>query len=155
MPVILALLIGGVGLIWIERHVVGRSLSDAISWRAALIMGAGQLLAAVFPGTSRSGATILLALLVGLSRKAAVEFTFLLGIPTLLAAGGLEIALAIKDGEWQGEHMGHLILGTLVSAVTAFIAVRWLLRYVQTHNFIAFGWYRIILAVILLLVFMT
>ena len=98
----------------------------------------------VFPGSSRSGTTILIGLILGMHRREAVEFSFLLGVPTLLAAGGYELASALKEdaaavqAEWQ-----MLLLGTLVSAVTAFLAVKWLLGYLQKNSFMVFGWYRI------------
>ena len=101
-------------------------------------------------GTSRSGATILLALMLGLNRVAATEFSFLVGIPTMLAAGGLKIFKALHHpGIGSGENWGMVILGFIVAALVSFCAVKWLLRYVQTHTFIAFGWYRIALAILI------
>jgi undecaprenyl-diphosphatase len=123
----------------------------------AVVVGVGQLIAAVFPGTSRSGATILLMLMLGLSRPAATEFSFLVGIPTMLAAGGLKIFQALHHPPAGGatERWDMVLLGFITSAVVSFIAVRWLLRYIQTHTFIAFGWYRIVLgAVLFLLLFL-
>jgi undecaprenyl-diphosphatase len=105
----------------------------------------------VFPGTSRSGATILVALAMGLSRPVAVEFTFLLGVPTLLAAGAVKLVVALREGGAATLAWDMLALGIVVSAVTAFVAVRWLLRYVQTHTFDLFGWYRIVLGTAVLL----
>jgi undecaprenyl-diphosphatase len=89
-----------------------------------------------------------MALALGLNRPKAAEFSFLLGVPTLLAAGGLQILSALKKGEtidW-----GMVSLGMLVSAITAFAAVKWLLRFVQSHTFVGFGWYRIVLGVLIL-----
>jgi len=116
-----------------------------------VVVGIGQLIAAVFPGTSRSGATILLMLMLGLSRPAATEFSFLVGIPTMLAAGGLKIFQALRHPAAGGapEQWDMVLLGFIVSAVVSFVAVRWLLRYIQTHTFIVFGWYRIVLAAVL------
>jgi undecaprenyl-diphosphatase len=152
LPVAIALFAGGIAFLVVERRIHGRTFSDSISWTMAIAVGLAQLVAAAFPGTSRSGATILIALLLGLSRVAATEFTFLVGIPTMLAAGGLKIAKTVmKDGGAAGENWGFLLLGFAVSAVVSFIAVRWLLRYVQSHTFNAFGWYRIGLAVVLVL----
>jgi undecaprenyl-diphosphatase len=111
----------------------------------------------VFPGTSRSGATILLMLMLGLSRPAATEFSFLVGIPTMLAAGGLKIFQALHHPPVGGatERWDMVLLGFITSAVVSFIVVRWLLRYIQTHTFIVFGWYRIVLgAVLFLLLFL-
>jgi undecaprenyl-diphosphatase len=107
-----------------------------------------QILAAVFPGTSRSGATIVFAMLCGLNRVVATEFSFLVGIPTLLAAAAYKILKAVNGG--ATENWGLLLLGTAVSAAVSFVAVKWLLRYVQSHSFVGFGIYRIILGVLLL-----
>jgi len=148
-PVAMALLVGGVLFVVVERWLRGRTLSQEITWAVVLAVGFGQLVAAVFPGASRSGTTILLSLLLGLSRPAATEFSFLVGIPTMLAASGLKIFKAFHHpvaGAPQ-ENWGLVILGSIVAAVISFIAVKWLLRYVQTHTFTAFGWYRIALAV--------
>ncbi len=89
--------------------------------------------------------------MLGIARPAATEFSFLLGVPTLLAAGGYKLLKAWKHGELDGENWGLVILATVVAAVMAFIAVKWLLRYVQTHTFVAFGWYRIVLGAAILL----
>jgi undecaprenyl-diphosphatase len=153
LPIALALLVGGILFIAIEQRLKNRSGLAEITWAVAVAVGVGQLLAAVFPGASRSGTTILISLLLGLSRPAATEFSFLVGIPTMLAASGLKIfkALAGTGTAAQGEPWGLLLIGCLVSGVVSFIAVRWLLRYVQTHTFNAFGWYRIGLASLILL----
>jgi undecaprenyl-diphosphatase len=149
-PVALATLFGGVGFLAIERWIRGRSTTDQITWTAALVIGGAQLIAAAFPGASRSGSTILLALAVGLSRPAATEFSFLLGIPTLLAAGAKETYDALKDGT-PHEPWSLIALGTAVSAFTAFLAVKWLLGYIRNHTFVPFGWYRIIVGALILL----
>lgn len=148
-PVAWATLIGGVLIIAIEAWVRNKPLREDVSWPIAILAGFAQLLAAVFPGTSRSGATILMALALGLKRPQAAEFSFLLGVPTLLAAGGLQILSALKKGETIDWAM--VSLGVVVSAVTAFVAVKWLLRFVQSHTFVGFGWYRIVLGVLILL----
>ena len=133
-----------------RKEMMGDRASLAkVTWAIAIAVGFGQLLAAVFPGTSRSGATILIALLMGLRRMPAIEFTFLLGVPTLLAAGAYKVFKAIR-AESVTEDWGQLALATAVSAVTAFVSVRWLLRYIETHTFVAFGWYRIALGLALL-----
>lgn len=149
-PVAWATLIGGAVILGIERWLKGRATTAEIAWRVALLVGMGQLIAAVFPGASRSGTTILMALALGVGRPAATEFSFLLGIPTLLAAGGLKIVSEVKDHGLGGENWSLLALGTIVSAVTAFIVVKWLLRFVQSHTFTGFGWYRIALGAVLL-----
>jgi undecaprenyl-diphosphatase len=129
----------------------GKPLKPNVTWVVAIAAGLAQLLAAVFPGTSRSGATILIALALGLQRRAATEFSFLLGIPTLLSAGALQIYSASRAGDRVDWSL--VAIGAAAAAITAFIAVRWLLRYVQSHTFIAFGWYRIVLGLAILVVF--
>jgi undecaprenyl-diphosphatase len=152
-PVAWALLIGGLAFIAIEFFLRGKKLSAGVTWTIAIAIGLAQLIAAVFPGTSRSGSTILFCLLLGLARPAATEFSFLVGIPTMLAAGGWKILKSIRhpDPLAPHENWGMLLLATAIAAVVSFIAVKWLLRYVQTHTFTAFGWYRIVLAVVIFL----
>jgi undecaprenyl-diphosphatase len=147
-PVAWALLIGGIAFLAVEFHIQGKKLGEQVTWAVVVAVGCGQLIAAIFPGSSRSGTTILLSLLLGLSRPAATEFSFLVGIPTMMAAGGLKIfkSLHHPDPAAPPENWGLVILATVVAAVVSFIAVKWLLRYVQTHTFNAFGWYRIALA---------
>ena len=150
LPIALALLIGGVLFVVAELWLRGRKGALEVSWMLAVVFGLAQLVAVAFPGTSRSGATILFALLLGLGRGPAVEFSFLLGIPTLFAAGAKTSLDALKTHEtilW-----GPLLIATVVAAVVSFVAVKWLLRYVQSHTFTGFGLYRIALAVVLLLV---
>lgn len=149
-PVALATLIGGFLFLAVEAWLASRPTSDEISWTLAFAMGFAQLLAAVFPGASRSGSTILIALMFGLARPAATEFSFLLGVPTLLAAAGKEMVDAIQDPPPYPIDWGMFLLGVVVSAVTAFVAVKWLLRYVQGHTFNVFGIYRIVLGVLIL-----
>lgn len=148
IPVATALIIGGFIFIGVEYFLKNRPLAGSITWTATLMVAVGQLLAAVFPGASRSGSTIILTMLCGINRVIATEFSFLVGIPTMLAAGGLKIFKALRAEvavDW-----GFLLLGALVSGMVSFIAVRWLLRFVQSHTFIGFGWYRIIVGVLLL-----
>jgi undecaprenyl-diphosphatase len=155
-PVAVALLVGGVGFIVVEAWLRGRTLADNVTWMMALAVGLGQLLAAVFPGTSRSGATILLCLLLGLNRSAATEYCFLVGIPTMLAAGGWKIFQAFHHPipGAEPEHWDMVILGSVVSAVVSFIAVKWLLGYIRTHTFTIFGWYRVVLAALIAVMLM-
>jgi undecaprenyl-diphosphatase len=149
-PVAWALLIGGIGFVAIETWLRGRTLQKEVTWPIVIAVGAGQLIAAAFPGTSRSGATILLALVLGLDRVAATEYTFLVGIPTMLAAGGWKILKELRhSAAGPGEDWGIVVLGFVVAAVVSFISVKWLLRYIQTHTFIVFGWYRIALAILI------
>jgi undecaprenyl-diphosphatase len=150
-PVAWATLVGGALILVIEWWARRRSLGSEISWSIAVAVGLAQLLAAVFPGTSRAGATILAAVALGLNRPTATEFSFLLGIPTLFAASGYEIYKALKSpGLDDPTSWSMVALGTFVSAVVAFLVVRWLLRWVQTHTFVAFGWYRIALGLLML-----
>jgi undecaprenyl-diphosphatase len=149
LPVALALLVGGVFFVIVEKRLEDRPSLTKVTWTIAIVIGFGQLLAAVFPGTSRSGVTILIALLMGLKRVPAIEFTFLLGVPTLLTAGAYKVLKAIR-AESLSEDWGQLALATAVSAVTAFVSVRWLLRYIQDNTFVVFGWYRIVLGLALL-----
>ncbi len=150
LPVAVALFVGGAAFVAVECWLRGRPLRDKITWPIVLAVGVGQLLAAVFPGTSRSGSTILLALVLGLNRVAATEFTFLVGIPTMLSAGGLKIFKALHHSAGApAENWSMVALGFIVAAIVSFIAVKWLLRYVQTHTFMAFGWYRIGLAMLI------
>jgi undecaprenyl-diphosphatase len=160
MPVGIALLVGGVLFLLVEarmrRHPVAQpgttesSTHETIGWPVVIAMGLAQLLAAIFPGTSRSGACILIALAMGLSRPAAVEFSFLLGVPTLLAAGGVKLLSQLRHPEGAPINWSMLALGTVISAIVAFASVRWLLRYLRSNTFVAFGWYRIALGVLVL-----
>jgi len=152
-PVAYALLIGGIVFIVVETALRGKKLPDAISWPVAITIGLAQLIAAGFPGASRSGSTIILALVVGASRVSATEFSFLVGIPTMLAASALKIFKAVHHpaADAVPTDWTTLILASVVAAVVSFITVKWLLRYVQSHTFINFGIYRIVVAVLLLL----
>jgi undecaprenyl-diphosphatase len=152
VPIALALVIGGIAFIAIETFLRGKKLTDHITWAVVIAVALGQLLAGVFPGTSRSGATILFALLLGLGRPAATEFSFLVGVPTMLAKGGWEILREFRHISATGptEDWTQLTLGCVVSAIVSFLCVKWLLRYVQTHTFTAFGWYRIGIGIVIL-----
>lgn len=141
-----ATLIGGILILAIEYSLKGKTLRDEVTWTVAIAIGIGQLLAVVFPGLSRSGSTILMALAMGVSRPKAAEFSFLLGIPTLLAAGAFKIMTEREPVNWP-----LLVLGVIVAAITAFAVVKWLLRFVQSHTFNVFGWYRIALGIVILL----
>jgi len=150
-PIAWAMLVGGLLFLLVEAAIRGKSLRNEVTWTMALAVGFGQLLAAVFPGTSRSGATILLMLTLGLNRPLATEFSFIVGIPTMLAAGGLKIFKSLHHPLPGAipERWGLVLLGTVVAAVVSFAVVRWLLRYVQTHSFVPFGWYRIALGILI------
>lgn len=146
-PVAWALIIGGFAILAIEWRAQHWSESTRVTWAVAIAVGLAQIVAAVFPGTSRSAATIFAAMLVGLtSRSAATEFAFIVGIPTMFAASGYELIKLMKDPVTLArEPMFDLAMGFVISAVVAFISVKWLLGYIQTHKFTVFAWYRIVL----------
>jgi undecaprenyl-diphosphatase len=150
-PIAIALLVGGVAFLLVELFLRGRKPGTEITWTIAIAVAVGQLIAGTCPGTSRSGATIVFCLLLGLSRPAATEFSFLVGIPTMLAAGGWKIFKAVHHPVMGGpqQDWGMLWLATIVASVVSFVAVKWMLRYVQTHTFNLFGWYRIVLAILI------
>ena len=125
---------------------------SAITWTVAILVGLAQVVAGVFPGTSRSAATIFVALLAGTTqRAAATEFAFLVGIPTMFAATGYELIDVVGNGEAAHEDWTALAVAFVASAITAFVAVKWLLHYIQSHRFTAFAVYRVVLGVALLL----
>jgi len=154
-PIAWALVIGGFWMIAAEWLAAKRPDNAQVTWLVAILVGLAQVVAAVFPGTSRSAATIFIAMLAGTSnRAAATEFAFLVGIPTMFAASGYELLKQFKSGEAH-ENWGELTLAFGVATVTAFVAVKWLLRYIQTHRFTAFAIYRIALGAALLLLMPT
>ena len=149
-PIAWALVIGGIWMIWAESVADKQPDRVTITWRVAIAVGIAQIIAGMFPGTSRSGATIFAALLLGTSnRGAATEFAFLVGIPTMYAASAYALLTEFKDGagteDWTG--MG---IAFVVSMVTAFIAVKWLLGYIRSHRFTVFAIYRIVFGAVLL-----
>ncbi|MFO1293686.1 MAG: undecaprenyl-diphosphate phosphatase, partial [Rubrivivax sp.] len=162
VPVALAFIVGGLVILWVERrhkaaygardlegrrHARVETVED-MSARDALFVGCMQCLALV-PGTSRSGATIIGAMVFGLSRKAATEFSFFLGIPTLMAAGAYSV--------WKQRAALHaadlpvFAVGSVLAFCAAWLCIRWLIRYVSTHDFIPFAWYRIAFGAVVLL----
>ncbi len=149
MPIAWATFIGGFVILGVERWIKGHALPDEITWTLAIAFGCAQLIAAAFPGASRSGTTIMMALALGLNRPRATEFSFLLGIPTMFAAGMFEIHHELNHAEAgtvaPHENWGLLLLGTLVAAVVAFVVVKWLIRFVQSHTFQGFAAYRILM----------
>lgn len=150
-PIATALVVGGLVIFAVEAYAARQPERDTLTWKVAIWVGLGQVLAAVFPGTSRSAATIFAAMLAGMtSRPAAAEFAFLVGIPTMFAATGYELLSLYHDGAVDQENWGDLAVGFVVSSIVAFIAVKWLLRYVQTHRFTLFAWYRIVAGIALL-----
>ncbi len=152
VPVALAFIVGGVIILWVERagqtaRVDRITNVDDMTWQDALKVGIAQTFALI-PGTSRSGATIIGGMLFGLSRKVATEFSFFLAVPTLIAAGAYSLLknralLSIDD-------IGFFAVGSFTAFVSAFICVRWLLRYITTHDFTVFAWYRIAFGLVIL-----
>jgi undecaprenyl-diphosphatase len=150
-PIAWALIIGGFWMIAAEWLAARRPPSKEITWPVAILVGVAQVIAGVFPGTSRSGATIFVALLAGTNNRAsATEFAFLVGIPTMYAASAYELLKTFKDGGAANEDWTALGIAFVVSTIVAFIAVKWLLTYIQSNRFTVFAIYRIILGVILL-----
>jgi len=150
VPVAIAFIVGGVVIFWAEsrKHAVRVENARDMTWLDALKVGCAQCFALI-PGTSRSGATIIGGMLFGLSRKAATEFSFFLAVPTLVAAGGYD--LLKHRALFSTEDLAPLALGLVVSFISAFVVIRWLVRYVATHDFRPFAWYRIVFGVIVLL----
>jgi len=152
-PIAWTLIAGGIWMIAAEQVAARRPESSTITWRVAILVGIAQMVAGLFPGTSRSAATIFAAMLFGTSnRSAATEFSFLVGIPTMYAASGYELLKALSKGAAAHTHWGALALGFIVALVVAFAAVKWLLGYIRTHRFTPFAIYRILLGIALLLV---
>lgn len=150
-PIAWAMIVGGLAILLIEWHVARKPPVSVVTWNVAFWVGACQILAAVFPGTSRSAATIFAAMLAGLTaRPAATEFAFLVGIPTMFAATGYELLKAAHPGEHIHENWTALAVAFVVSAIVAFISVKWLLKYIQSHRFTVFAWYRIVFGAALL-----
>lgn len=154
----LALIIFGIVFILVENWNKKRTpkyndLAD-MTFTLALYIGLFQLLAAAFPGTSRSGATIIGALILGVSRTAASEFTFILAIPAMLGASLLELKDYLELGmNMSGNEIAILLVGVLVSFVVSVVVIKFLMGYIKKHDFKVFGWYRIVLGVIVFLYF--
>jgi undecaprenyl-diphosphatase len=150
-PIAWALIIGGIWIIAAEKIAARMPENARISWPVAIIVGLAQIVAGIFPGTSRSGATIFAAMIFGTNnRAAATEFAFLVGIPTMYAASGYELLKTVKAGGAGGENWTLLGIAFVVSTITAFISVKWLLGYIRSNRFTAFAIYRIIFGVALL-----
>jgi undecaprenyl-diphosphatase len=150
VPVAMAFIVGGIIILVVERNprkVHRVETAQAMTWLDALKVGIAQCFALI-PGTSRSGATIIGGMLFGLSRKAATEFSFFLAVPTLVAAGLYDLwkhrdVLSAADVPAFG-------VGMAVAFIAAFVVIRWLIRYVATHDFKPFAWYRIAFGVLIL-----
>ena len=155
----MALIVFGIVFILIEIWNKKRTpkLSDLgeMTFKLALMIGIFQLLAAAFPGTSRSGATIIGALILGASRTVASEFTFILAIPAMLGASLLELKDFLDAGiSMGGLEIGILLAGILVAFVVSVVVIKFLMGYIKKHDFKVFGWYRIALGIIVLLYFL-
>lgn len=149
VPVALAFIVGGLVIMWAERkhHLVRVEKVDDMSWHDALKVGIAQAFALI-PGTSRSGATIIGGMLFGLSRRAATEFSFFLAVPTLMAAGMYDFYK--HRALFDPADLGMFAVGSVTAFVSAFLCVRWLLRYIATHDFRPFAWYRIAFGIVVL-----
>jgi undecaprenyl-diphosphatase len=153
VPVAIAFIVGGFIILWVERRnkrtpdAAHIDSVDDMTMLDALKVGIAQAFALI-PGTSRSGATIIGGMLFGLSRKAATEFSFFLAIPTLLAATAYKL---IKERALlSAADIPLFTIGTVVSFIAAFFCVRWLLRYISTHDFTVFAWYRIVFGLVVI-----
>ena len=146
-----SLFFGGIALILFEKYFKKESqiqTTQEITYRNAFCIGLCQSVAMI-PGVSRSAATIVGGMFLGLSRMAIVEFSFLLAVPTMLAATGLDI---VKNYQlFSGSQFGVLFVGFVASFITALFSIKFLLGYIQKHNFKAFGWYRIALTIVFVL----
>lgn len=146
------LVLVGVAFLFIEnknKHKRARVMTlQDLSYKDAIIIGAFQLIAAIFPGTSRSGATILGGLMIGVSRTIAAEFTFFLAIPVMFGASLLKI---VKFGlAFTGTEIAILLTGMVVAFIVSILVIRFLMSYIKKHDFKVFGWYRIVLGIIVL-----
>jgi undecaprenyl-diphosphatase len=150
VPVALAFIVGGIVILLVENNPRKEHRVEntrAMTWLDALKVGFAQCFALI-PGTSRSGATIIGGMLFGLSRKAATEFSFFLAVPTLVAAGGYD--LLKNRALFSASDLPMFGVGSVAAFITAFIVVRWLIRYIATHDFKPFAWYRIAFGLVVL-----
>lgn len=137
---------------WNKKRTPKVATLNEISYQTAFIIGLFQVLSMI-PGTSRSGATIVGALLIGVSRTAAAEFTFFLAVPTMVGASVLKL---FKFGlNFTGEEIFALVLGMVVAFVVSLLCIKWLMSFIKKHDFKVFGWYRIVLGIIVLVYFLA
>lgn len=150
----IALIVFGIAFIVVENWHKGRKSRinsvPAITYKDAIIIGIFQLIAAIFPGVSRSGATIIGALLIGVSRKVSAEFTFYLAVPVMFGASLLKI---VNASNFTGTEIALLILGMITAFIVSLWIIKFLMNYIKKHDFKVFGWYRIILGALLLFYF--
>ena len=148
ISVALALIIVGLLFIVIEKNNKNNNITE-ITYKSALLIGLAQIIAAIFPGTSRSGITIICALLLGITREKATEFTFIMSVPVMLGASLLKL---VKFGFlFKENEIFILLIGSLSAFITSLFVIKFLLNYIKKHNFTIFGVYRIILGIIILL----
>lgn len=154
--VAIALIVFGIAFIVIENKNKGKSSKinslAELSYNTVLLIGIFQLIAAIFPGTSRSGATIVGALLLGVSRTVAAEFTFFLAIPVMFGASLLK--LVKFNFAFTGIELTILLVGMLVAFITSMFIIKFLMSYIKKHDFKVFGWYRIVLGIIVIFYFL-
>lgn len=151
-PVAWAVIIGGVWMLVAEYFSERLPDRDTITWKVVIAVGLAQVVAGVFPGTSRSAAAIFIAMLLGLSRRsAAAEFVFMVGIPTMFAASGYAFLELYRHGELANQNWGDVTVAFLAAVITGFLVVKWLLGYIKRHRFTWFAIYRIAVGAALLL----
>ena len=148
----IALIVFGIAFIIIENRNKNASAKvnsiSELTYKTALIIGAFQLIAAIFPGTSRSGSTIVGSLMIGVSRTVAAEFTFFLAVPVMFGASLLK--LLKYDGGFTGTQLGILAVGMISAFAVSIFVIKFLMDYIKKHDFKAFGWYRIILGILVI-----
>ena len=152
VPVAIALIIGGIAILWVDkRHGAQPTLDtvEAVPVRAAMLLGLWQALALI-PGTSRAGATIIGGVWLGMSRRLATEYSFFLAIPTLIGATVYKL-YEVRE-LFVAEDLLPFAIGSAVAFFTALLAVRGFIRFISTHSFAAFGWYRIVFGIIVLFI---
>lgn len=159
ITVAIMLILFGILFIIIENYNKGKSAKiknlSEITYYVAIMIGLFQLIAAVFPGTSRSGATIVGALMIGVSRTVAAEFTFFLAIPVMFGASALKLLkFGLATGfTMTGMEASILLIGTIVAFIVSILSIKFLMSYIKTNDFKVFGWYRIILGAIVIAYF--
>lgn len=151
--VAISLIVFGIAFILVENYISGKKFIvnhiDQISYPAAFIIGVFQLIAAIFPGVSRSGSTIVGSLGIGIRREVAAKFTFFMAIPVMLGASLLKILK--YDGDVTKSEVGVLAIGMLVAFAVSFVVIKWLMGYIRKHSFKVFGYYRIALGILVLI----
>ena len=151
--VAISLIVFGVAFIVVENYINGKKFIvnniDQISYPAALIIGGFQLIAAIFPGVSRSGSTIVGSLGIGIRREVAAKFTFFMAVPVMLGASLLKVVK--YDGDVAKSEMAILAIGMIVAFLVSFVIIKWLMGYIKKHSFKVFGYYRIVLGIVVLI----